>query len=275
MLARRGLNRAHDLMGRAAAISSRRAVRLFYRHRAVRELVLLLGWPRLRRQVLDLAHIPLLKEEIVIGPVQRDEALLLFGLVRVLRPAVLLEVGFFRGVSAFNFLRAMDPDARLYSVDISPHSAHLARAQFGNDPRLRFRLRSQDAIERADLDGAQADFIFLDASHDLELNKVTFERLLDVMTERALLAVHDTGAVPGDLIPPMYQDRVRALRDRWIGDEYEHVPPERAFVNWILDSHPEFAQIHLHSSRTIRWGLTLLQRSSPLPRPSDHRSGRG
>jgi predicted O-methyltransferase YrrM len=208
--------------------------------------------------------------------VQREEALLLFGLVRVLRPAVVLEIGISRGASTFNFLRAMDPDAHLYSFDIDPNCAELARDRFGNDPRLHLRLRSQDAIEPADLDGVPADFVFLDASHDFDTNKATFERLLDVMAEKALLVVHDTGTLPRDLIPPTHRDIARALPDRWIRDkEYEHVPSERAFVNWILDTQPEFAQIHLHSSRTPRWGLTLLQRSSPLPRPLEQAKAGG
>jgi hypothetical protein len=43
-------------------------------------------------------------------------------------------------------------------------------------------------------------------------------------------------------------------------------PDERAFVNWLLDEHPEFSQVHFHSRRTTRCGITVLQRSEPLPR---------
>lgn len=249
-----------------AEILRRRADRLFDRHRAVRELALLARWPRLRHDAPDLAHLPFL-EELAFGPVQRDEALLLFGLVRVVRPAVVLEIGFFHGDSTFNFLRAMDADARLYSFDVDPACAARARDRFGDDPRFHFRLRSQDAIEATDLDGRRADFVFLDASHDLRLNQATFGRLLDLMADRAVLAVHDTGTVPHDLIPADHG--AHAVADQWIGDrEFEPQPDERGFVNWILDCHPDFAQIHLHSSRTVRWGLTLLQRSIPLPRPA-------
>ena len=243
----------------------RRAHRLFDRHRPVRELALLMRWPRLRKQAPDLAHIPFL-EELAFGPVQRDEALLLHGLIRVVRPAVLVELGFLGGDSAFNFLRAMEPDAVLYSFDIDPGCAEVARRRFGHDARLRFRLRSQEAIEAADLDGRRADFVFVDASHDLDVNAAAFERLLGLMEDRALLVVHDTGTVPRTLIPPGHQSL--ELRDRWIGDaEFEPQPGERAFVNWLREAHPEFAQVHLHSHRTVRWGLTVLQRSGPLPRP--------
>jgi hypothetical protein len=89
---------------------------------------------------------------------------------------------------------------------------------------------------------------------------------VEIMDERALLAVHDTGTVRREFIPPGHE--AYDATDQWIGDaEFEPQPDERAFVNWILEEHPEFAQIHLHSSRTPRWGLTLLQLVGPLPRP--------
>jgi predicted O-methyltransferase YrrM len=212
------------------------------------------------------AHLALF-EEATLGPVQREEALLLMGLVRVLRPRTVMEIGFLYGHSALNFLRALDHDARLYSFDINPALEDQAHKLFGHDPRFVFRCRSQTAIRATDLDGRKADFVFLDASHDCDLNVLTFERLLALMAPRAILAVHDTGAVTRALVPAGHPvlDRV----DRWAGDAYEGEPGERAFVNWVLQEHPEFAQVHLHSERTLRCGVTLLQRSAPLPRPGD------
>jgi predicted O-methyltransferase YrrM len=212
------------------------------------------------------AHLSLF-EETTLGPVQRDEALMLLALIRVLRPQTVVEIGFFLGHSALNFLRALDDDARLFSIDIDPRLEDQAQKLFGHDPRFAFRCRSQTAIRAADLDGRQADFVFLDASHDFDLNRATFERLLDLMAPRAILAVHDTGTVPRDLFPPGHW--LLDTAEGWVGDEYEGEPGERAFVNWVLAEHPGFAQVHLHSTRTIRCGITLLQRSAPLPRPDD------
>ncbi len=67
----------------------------------------------------DLAHLSLHKDT-AYRPIQRDEALFLHGLVCLVRPRTIVEIGFFRGASAFNFLRALDPDARFYSFDIDP-----------------------------------------------------------------------------------------------------------------------------------------------------------
>src|SRR5271155_4967100 len=64
----------------------------------------------------DLAHLDKFHEN-VSGPIQSDEALLLFALTKVLRPKVVVEFGFFQGYSATNFLMALDADACLYSFD--------------------------------------------------------------------------------------------------------------------------------------------------------------
>jgi predicted O-methyltransferase YrrM len=213
----------------------------------------------------DLAHLSLHKDT-ADGPIQRDEALFLHGLVRVVRPRTVAEIGFFRGASAFNFLRALDPDARLYSFDVDPGCEERVRTNFGYDRRLIFRTRSQTELTLDDLDGRLADFVFLDASHDLSLNKATFERLIPMLAADAIFAVHDTGTVSRELLPERHWFFNSQLG--WIGDQREVEPDERAFVNWVLDRHPEFSQIHLHSLRVVRCGITLLQRSAPLPRPS-------
>jgi len=217
----------------------------------------------------DLAHLILYGEGPMWGPVQRDEALLLHGLVRVVRPRTVVEIGFLHGHSALNFLLALDPEARLYSFDIDPDCTDIAKRRFGHDPRFRFQLRSQDAVTAEDLDGRTADFVFIDAGHALELNQATFARLLPLLSERAIVAIHDTGGIPRDLLGFVEgQDHWMLEKPEiWAGDEWEHQPGERAFVNWILQEHPEFAQIHLHSRQVMRGGLTLLQRGGPLPRP--------
>ena len=238
--------------------------RAFYRSPAVRGLVAAALWPRLRKERPALAHLALF-DETVDGPVQRDEALFLHAVLRVVRPRTVVEVGFLNGRSALNFLTALDPDARLYSFDVDPACAPIAQERLGNDPRFRFRNVGQDELTQEHIDGRLADFIFLDASHDFALNRETFRRLEDFMAPDALLAIHDTGTVPRNLFPAGHA--LLDTKENWIGDEYEGEPGERAFVNWLLDERPRFEQIHLHSRATVRCGITLVQRSAPLPRP--------
>ena len=219
----------------------------------------------LLRDAPDLAHLASY-EELAVGPVQRDEALVLHGLVRATRPRTIVEIGFLNGHSAFNFLRALDEDARLYSFDVDPACERIARRHFGNDPRLVYRTRAQETLTREDVDGRPVDFVFFDGAHDLSLNQEAFRRLLPMLSQDAIVTVHDTGTVPRAFMAD-WDPRLEET-ERWIGDaEYEHQPGERAFVNWLLEDHPEFAQLHLHTHRWPRFGLTLLQRSGPLPRP--------
>jgi predicted O-methyltransferase YrrM len=247
---------------------ARDVVRSAYFHsRALRELAALMRWGRIHRHFPDLAHLAFY-EQWSWGPVQPDEALLLHALVRTLRPRTLVEIGFLFGHSAFNFLRALDPDARLYSFDIDPASVEVARVRCQHDPRFVLRSRSQDAITPQDIDGRSADFVFLDGAHDLAINQATFARLLPLLSPEATIAIHDTGAIPRSLTPQGHWTLDHP--ERWAGDDYEHQPDERAFANWLLATHPEFAQIHIHSRRTFRHGMTVLQRSAPLPRPENH-----
>lgn len=239
--------------------------RTFYRSRVLRELAAAVRWPWIRKGAPDLAHLAFYGE-MTWGPVQRDEALLLHSLVRALRPQTVVEIGFLKGDSAFNFLRALDKEARLYSFDVDPACAEIARERFADDPRLTYRTRSQETLEREDIDGHLADFVFLDAAHDLDLNQATFKRLLPLMAPNAILTVHDTGIIPRTFVPAGHW--TLEVTERWAGDEYEHQPDERAFVNWLLERHPEFSQIHVHSTRAFRHGVTLLQRSTPLKRPA-------
>ena len=249
---------------RIRSAARRRGVRAFYRNRSLRELAALARWRRLRKEAPDLAHLAFYEEEVE-GPLQRDEALFLHALVRVIRPRTIIEIGFFRGHSAFNFLTALDPDARLYSFDIDPSCVHTVRERFEHDPRFSFQVRSQDAITAEDIDGRRADFVFIDGAHELALNQAAFKRLLPLLEPGAVVAIHDTGTVARRFVPADHW--TTGIPQRWVGDEVEHQPDERAFVNWLLERHPDFAQIHLHTLRKVRWGITLLQRSEPLPRP--------
>jgi predicted O-methyltransferase YrrM len=236
----------------------------YFRSRLVRELVALARWPWIRRGAPDLAHLATYGEW-AHGPIQRDEALLLHALIRDLRPATVVEIGFLFGHSAFNFLRALDDDARIYSFDIDAACVPHAHRRCRHDPRFVLRSRAQDQIRAEDVNGGPIDFVFIDGAHDLAINKRTFERLVPLLSPRALIAVHDTGGIPRTITPPGHP--TLEMTNRWASDEFEHQPDERAFVNWLLVTHQEFSQIHLHSTRAFRHGITLLQRSMPLARP--------
>ena len=194
-----------------------------------------------------------------VGPVQVAEGKLLQALITVCRPAVVVEFGFGRGHSARWLLGALPRHSQLYSYDISNDAKNIARRAFGKRNNFFFVQKSQADFSPADVDGRQVDLVFLDALHDLETNKLTFQRLLAALADSALVVIHDTGTWM--TLPTGVSEDWEA----WLSTgEYQHQRDERLFVNWLRTSHSEFAQIHLHTTDVFRHGLTVLQRSGPL-----------
>ncbi len=188
--------------------------------------------------------------EITLGPIMPEDGLLLQAIIGSTNPKTLIEFGHFWGASARVMLDAMDDDAVLYSYDNTKDS------NIQNDPRFVFYRESQTDINT---DGMNPiDFIFLDASHEIELNKQTFLKVLPHLASKAIIAVHDTGTWIGGNV---FNAERGFLKEN---GEYVHCPDELEFVDWIKENYPEFQQIHFHSTRRVRHGITLLQRYEKL-----------
>lgn len=243
-------------------------IRAFLRSRTVRRIHH--GWAALRGSSASTGHLARFREEEALGPIQREEALLLFALVRMLRPRTVVEFGFHRGHSALNFLAALPDGAELHSYDIDPQAKELAavflRAVGGRAGRFRFHGKDQREFSASDVGGRSVDLVLLDASHDLGINRTTFDRVAPAMTEGGILAVHDTGVWLRSQMDAAHLAWAEASDGVWIGpNEFSPWPEERRFVRWVVDEHPGWAPLHLHTTRTLRHGLTLLQK--PLGRP--------
>ncbi len=250
---------------------------LFYRSSLFQALVgffsILLG----RTEGIGMSHLLSYRENDAIGPLQRDEAIALFGIVRTLRPKVIVEFGFFHGHSAFNFLQALPSDGRLYSYDIDADSIIRAKTEFNFDPRFTCIAKSQTAFEPGDIDNHLIEFVFFDAAHELELNMTTFDRIVSSLAPNAMIAIHDTGLWHRAHFAPNHEAFTREYPGEWMSEDlYAHQSGERAFVDWIVATHPEFGALHFHSTRTLRHGFSLLQLGSQLcqnisinPQPAD------
>ncbi len=94
----------------------------------------------------DLQHLNNPDDPYVAGPVQDDEALVLFSLVKGIRPKVIVEFGFYEGDSANNFLMAMDRDAELHSYDIHGSSDNIQHLKRMFDNSFIFHLKSQTSF---------------------------------------------------------------------------------------------------------------------------------
>ncbi len=210
-------------------------------------------------------HFSAYRENDAIGPLQRDEAVALFGIIRTLRPQVVVEFGFFHGHSAFNFLKALAPDARLFSYDVDAESERRARSEFAFDRRFTFLAKSQTDFDPDDTGSREINFVFFDAAHELALNQETFRRILPHLAPDAMIAVHDTGVWNRAHFCTIHETFAREMPGQWLDSEtYAHQPGERAFIDWISATHPDFVALHFHSTRTLRHGFSLLQRRRAL-----------
>lgn len=177
-----------------------------------------------------------------LGPLLKEDALVLQSIIRATNPKVLVEFGYFIGTSARAMLEVMDEDAVLHSVDNT-------RDHDITDPRFIFHKESQEKFKPS----GNIDFVFLDASHDYELNWKTFLNIKDNLSDKAIIVVHDTGTWAGGNVFGADYGHADELGN-WI-----HCPDELKFVNYISTTFPNFQQIHLHSSSEVRHGMTLLQ----------------
>ncbi|MAT71870.1 MAG: hypothetical protein CMJ58_20395 [Planctomycetaceae bacterium] len=238
--------------------------RVFYRNPVVRTAA---NWAfnLVPSRRVGAMHLAVYDQEKSMGPLQRDEALLLLAVARTIAPRTVVEFGFFHGHSAFNFMQALDDDALLVSFDVSDVSARHARRAFGSKPNFRFLHKSQTDFTTADVDDRPVDLVFFDAAHDLELNQATWRALLPALTPEAIIAIHDTGLWSREHFLPLHAEFAAQHPDAWLDEQrFAHQPGERAFVNWVQSEYPEFAAMHFHTTRRLRHGLTLLQRQQVL-----------
>lgn len=211
-------------------------------------------------------HLSSYEQEEAIGPLQRDEALLLFAVTKTIVPATVVEFGFFRGHSAFNFLRALPDDGVLFSFDVSDVAKKHARRGFGGFKNFRFIQKSQTDFSPSDIDGRPIDLVFIDAAHELELNQATWQAILGSLTDEAIIAIHDTGLWHKTHFRQVHADFAEERPSEWLdADRFQHQKEEREFVNWILAEYPEYSVLHFHTLRRLRHGLTFLQKRRELP----------
>ncbi|MFA6457382.1 MAG: class I SAM-dependent methyltransferase, partial [Bacteroidota bacterium] len=181
------------------------------------------------------------------GPLQRDEAIFITGLLRVLRPKVCVEFGFLRGHSAFAILNAINEDAYLHSYDINETAALFAKKYFSRYPNFIFHLEDQTDIQSDTFKEGKIDFVLFDASHNAELNKATFKKIVPLLAENAMIAIHDTGLWNKKMMKKSHTVALSMTNHKEINGNIAHQIMEREFVNWIITEYPDFEVMHFHS----------------------------
>lgn len=207
----------------------------------------------------QLDHLTQNADQRVGGPIQDDEALTLYGLVRVMRMRRVLEVGGLSGYSARNFLTALGDEAgaAVYTVDIHPVPSQA--------PHHHVLTKDCGKVMPQELHGEPLDLIFFDA-HVLEPQMKLLARLEEarMLLPHTVIALHDTNLHPRKgpaWSYPLFENGVE------VG--YVHQAVERQMVNRLRQAGWDAICLHMGRDRSderlnARHGLTLMQRFRPL-----------
>ena len=194
----------------------------------------------------DLSHLTQNTQE-VIGPVQDDEALLLYALIKCVRAATVLELGGLHGYSATNFLAALGQQGGVvYTVDILPQTKLAPNHVIIQGDAATIDVT---AIPRCDV-------VFYDC-HNFDATLTFHDKAVaaGVIDESTILAVHDTGLHPYWI----HQISKEIAPGKWM-----HVDAERRIVNCFAGRGWHAVCIHADGRQPIRHGLTLLKQFKPL-----------
>ena len=198
--------------------------------------------------------------ETTLGPIQKSEALFLYGLCEMVKPQIVLEIGCLIGQSLRVWIESGVPF--VYAVDcvISNEVKGIRRAKGSN----RVELIEQDMKEPVEFTRGIPDLVFVDASHKLEDNIQVVKNIVNVLPDGALFILHDTGHwakhhVDGD-VTGSKKEFLLTFGGKW--DEqlqaWVHHPGEKETIEWI-SKNTTWERIDLWTTVVARYGLTIFQ----------------
>ncbi len=203
----------------------------------------------------DLSHLTQSEKQDVMGPIQDDEALFLYSIIRGMRIKRVLEIGGLNGYSARNFVRA-GVDV-CYTVDLVPVP------QVSDDGRHRVLVKNALHLTPEDLDNKPLDLVFFDCHDMVQMDLLKMLVRQQLITDETVIALHDTNLhyknYTGSHCP------YNSTLDAWI-----HQPVERKMVNILKDIGYDVFSIRTrrdqHDDETFpyRHGLTVCQKFKML-----------
>src|ERR1700675_3250308 len=147
---------------------------------------------RLKAMIYNLSHLTQDDDQSIPGPIQDDEALLLFALIRVTRIKRILELGSAFGYSARNFRAAIGNVGTVYSVDWGVEVR--TQQQTANHVVI---LKNVADLTPEDLDNEPVDLVFFDC-HAYEACLCAFQNLrrASIIIDKTIFVFHDTNLWP-------------------------------------------------------------------------------
>jgi predicted O-methyltransferase YrrM len=165
----------------------------------------------------DLSHLSQPEHQNVSGPIQDDEALFLYSIIRGCRLGRILEIGGLSGYSAKNFLQALSfsKDGILYTCDLNPVPV-LAENH-------KVIIKNALDLTMSELDNKPLDLVFFDC-HDMIQMDIYYKFVNNnIINDNTILALHDTNLH----YPPHQHCGVYIKKE----NGYAHQPVERNMVN--------------------------------------------
>lgn len=193
------------------------------------------------------------------GPIQDDEALFLFALIRVTRIKRILELGALNGYGAVNFCAAIENIGKVYSVDWGVE----VRCPKVSDNHIVI-IKNIAELTPEDLDNEPVDLVFFDC-HAYEAELCAFQNLrkAGIITDKTILVFHDTNLWPNkDVLghPELCYE---------VESGYVFCPPERQLVNDFKEMGYDI--LNLGTNKDVhgphlpyRCGLSIACRFTPL-----------
>ena len=199
-----------------------------------------------------LSHLTQNASQEVSGPIQDDEALLLFALIRCMRLKTVVEVGGLGGYSAKNFCVAVGSKGKVVTIDLHP-LPKVARNHV---------VLIGDAIGlRSDaFDVKRFDLVFFDC-HEYAV-QLQFLRNLEaygLVDNATVICLHDTNTHPAK-----YYDWAYEVPEGWV-----HQAVERRLVNELHELGYDAFCVHTRNDAhdatlPYRHGLTLMRKFRSL-----------
>ena len=203
----------------------------------------------------NLSHLTGPMNQDVIGPIQDDEALFLYSIIKGMRMKRILEIGGLSGYSAKNFIASLDhaPDGVCYTVDLNPVP------QVAQNHKVIIKNALQ--LSKEDVGNAPLDLVFFDC-HDRVQMDIYYRFVKEgLINDNTVLALHDT-----NLHYPPYQ-----IWGPYIPDEggFAHQPVERMMVNIFKDLGYDVFCLHTTKEKhgpdfPRRHGVTVCKKFSKL-----------
>jgi hypothetical protein len=156
------------------------------------------------------------------GCIYEHEGRLLYGLVRVLQPEVIVEVGRFRGCSTAHLAAACAANDKgyVYSFDVIPYVPRIpAELEMWYHPFV--VAPGVDYLDAFPMPGGvvlTADFVFEDADHSYETTQHIWRSLKPRLNDNAVLVCHDWFEVAA-------AGMVKAYREELGEPDYAFVAP--------------------------------------------------